>query len=282
MTQTALNMLGKPFSFKQNGVDFFGKTYFAEKIKGVVIIVHGLGDHLGRYEEFVIPELLKNDLAVLAYDQFGHGKTKGKRGHNPGFEHVLESLALMVKKADSLFNQKPIFLYGHSMGGNVVLNYAISTPVGIRGIILSSPFLRLAFTPPAWKLSLGKIAMKLFPTFTMNNELDPNALSHDPSVIEKYLSDPLVHNKVSPNYSIRFLQSGQWAMDNIDQLKINTLVLHGTDDQLTDHLASVEISKKNPQKITLKLYPNGYHELHNEPVKDIFLKDVCDWINKNL
>ena len=282
MTQTALNMLGKPFSFKQNGVDFFGKTYFAEKIKGVVIIVHGLGDHLGRYEEFVIPELLKNDLAVLAYDQFGHGKTKGKRGHNPGFEHVLESLALMVKKADSLFNQKPIFLYGHSMGGNVVLNHAIRNPEGIHGIILSSPFLRLAFTPPAWKLRLGKIAMKLFPAFTMHNELDPNALSHDPSVIEKYLSDPLVHNKVSPNYSIRFLQSGQWAMDNIDQLKINTLVLHGTDDQLTDHLASVEISKKNPQKITLKLYPNGYHELHNEPVKDIFLKDVCDWINKNL
>ena len=282
MTQTALNMLGKPFSFIQNGVEFFGKTYLAEKVKAVVLIVHGLGDHLGRYEEFVIPELLKNDLSVLAYDQFGHGKTKGKRGHNPGFENVLYSLALMVKKADSLFTHKPLFLYGHSMGGNVVLNYALKTPEGIRGVILSSPFLRLAFTPPGWKLRLGKIALNLFPSLSMNNELDVHALSHDPSVIKKYVSDPLVHHKVSPNYSVRFIQSGQWAIDNIDRLKVNTLVLHGTEDKLTDHLASVEISKRNPEKIKLQLYPNGYHELHNEPIKDVFLKDIIDWINKNL
>jgi alpha-beta hydrolase superfamily lysophospholipase len=275
-------MLGNPFSFEQNGVDIFGKTYLSEKINAVVIIVHGLGDHLGRYEDFVIPQLLKNDFSVMAYDQFGHGKTKGKRGDNPGFDHVLESLHIVVKKAKEIFNQKPIFLYGHSMGGNVVLNYALRSPEFIRGIILSSPFLRLAFAPPAWKLILGNLAMKFFPALTMSNELDPNALSHDSKAVEKYLTDPLVHSKVSPNYSIRFLQSGEWAIKHIDLLKPKALVLHGTADRLTDHLASVEISKKNPQQIKLQLYPDAFHELHNEELRDTFINDICTWINKNL
>ncbi|MFD1314588.1 alpha/beta hydrolase [Namhaeicola litoreus] len=275
-------MLGNPFTFRQNDVDFFGKIYPSKKVNAVVIIVHGLGDHLGRYEDFVIPELLNNDFSVLAYDQFGHGKTKGKRGYNPGFDQVLESLHIVVKKAVEMFPQKPIFLYGHSMGGNVVLNYALRSPELIQGIVLSSPFLRLAFSPPAWKLQLGKLALKFFPGITMGNELDPKALSHDPKAVEKYLADPLVHDKVSPNYSIRFLESGEWAIENIDFLKLNALVLHGTADMLTDHLASVEISKKNPKKIKLQLYPDGYHELHNEALKETFLKDICTWINKNL
>lgn len=260
----------------------FGSYYDPNAAKAVVVLVHGMGEHSGRYADFVIPKLLNAKFGVIAYDQFGHGKTTGKRGHNPGYTCVLSALELMIEKARIIFGNLPVFIYGHSMGGNVVLNFGLKNPNLLQGIISSSPFLRLSFSPPGWKLRLAKWMQSVYPSITLRNGIDPNSLSRNPQAVEEYKNDPRVHDRVSPNYSIPFIRQGQWAMDHAKELQIPTLILHGTADQLTDHKASEAFAKANPEFVQLKLYPDCYHELHNEFVREEFLDYIVRWIEQNL
>lgn len=274
-------MTHQEFNFTIYKTNFYGQTWQSTTPKAVVILVHGMGEHATRYTDFVIPKLLKNDVAVVAFDQFGHGKTTGKRGHCPSFEAVLESVEKVIEKATILFPEIPKFLYGHSMGGNVVINYTLQKKHNLQGIIATSPFLKLAFQPPVWKLSLGKIMQKIAPSITLGNELDANDISRDLTEVEKYKSDPLVHDKVSPNFSITFIETGKWAIQNADKLETPMLLLHGTGDKIIDYKATEKFAK-NTKKATLKLYENGYHELHNDLCKEEVLTDIITWLNAQL
>ncbi|GGG95211.1 lysophospholipase [Polaribacter pacificus] len=260
---------------------FYGQYWQSTNTKAVVILVHGMGEHSSRYAEFVVPSLIQNGFSVVAFDQFGHGKTSGKRGHCPSFEAVLESLDQVIDKAKTVFSDLPLFLYGHSMGGNVVLNYALRKDNNLTGIIASSPFLRLAFQPPKWKLTLGKYLQKIAPSLTLNNELDPKDISRDPIEVQKYINDPLVHDRISPNYSLTFIDTGAWAIENAPNLKTPTLIVHGTGDHIIDYHGSEEFASKT-KLATFKSYPNGAHELHNDLCKETLLKDITHWIDNML
>ncbi len=271
-------MTHQEFNFNFYNTKFFGQYFKSDIVKGVIILVHGMGEHSGRYADFLIPELLKQNLAVITYDLFGHGKTEGKKGHNPNFEAVLETVTIVTNKAKEVFGDVPFFLYGHSMGGNVVLNYALREEHNFKGIIATSPFLRIAFKAPAWKLTIGKIIQKIAPSVTMPNELDPTHLSRDSIEVKKYIDDPLVHNKISPNYSLTFFETGEWAINNAKKLQTPTLVIHGTDDKITDHKASATFVENTNGKASMKLFKNGYHELHNDLEKEKFVETITNWI----
>ena len=273
-------MKHQEFNFNIYNTQFFGQYWKSKKTKAVVALVHGMGEHSTRYADFVIPKLIENNISVITFDHFGHGKTEGKRGHNPSFEAVLDSVFSVLKKSKEVFGELPTYLYGHSMGGNVVLNYALERNPEINGIIATSPFLRLAFQPPSWKLSLGKIMQKIAPSITLGNELDANDISRDKNEVQKYIDDPLVHDKVSPNFSITFIETGNWAIENAKKLSLPTLILHGTSDKIIDHEASEEFANKTDKAI-LKLYEGGYHELHNDLCKEEFITDVIEWINNH-
>ena len=274
-------MTHQEFNFTIYNTKFYGQVWQPTTPKAVIILVHGMGEHATRYADFVIPTLVKNDFAVVAFDQFGHGKTTGKRGHCPSFEAVLESVDQTIEKASELFPNLPKFLYGHSMGGNVVVNYTLRKKHQLQGVIATSPFLKLAFQPPAWKLSLGKIMQKIAPSITLGNELDANDISRDPLEVEKYINDPLVHDKVSPNFSITFIETGKWAIENASSLKTSMFLLHGTADKIIDYKATEKFAK-NSEKASLKLYENGYHELHNDLCKEELLTDIVTWLNAHL
>ena len=270
------------FDFNFHNTNFFGQYFKANLARAAVILVHGMGEHSGRYVEFVIPKLLENNISVITYDQFGHGKTEGKKGHNPGFDIVLNAVTQIVGKAKSVFGEIPFFLYGHSMGGNVVINYILRKKHNFKGAIATSPLLRLAFKPPSWKLTAGKFMQKIAPSITLPSELDPNAISRIPEEVEKYKNDPLVHDKISPNYSLVFFDSGEWAIQNASQLKTPMLVLHGTEDQLTDHKASEEFTSCSNNMAKLELFEGGYHELHNDVEKEKFMNIIINWILENI
>ncbi|WP_254712478.1 alpha/beta fold hydrolase [Polaribacter pectinis] len=108
------------FNFNIYKTKFFGQYWKAKETKAVVVLVHGMGEHSTRYVH-VAKELTSNNISVIAFDHFGHGKTEGKRGHNPNFNAVLESVTTVIHKAKELFPNKPVFLYGHSMGGEMWL-----------------------------------------------------------------------------------------------------------------------------------------------------------------
>ncbi|WP_164723492.1 serine aminopeptidase domain-containing protein, partial [Tenacibaculum discolor] len=118
-------------------------------------------------------------------------------------------------------------------------------------------------------------------SITMGNELNPNDISRDPEEVIKYQEDDLVHNKISPNYSITFIENGQWAINNAYTLHIPMYVFHGTDDKIIDYKGS-ETFANNTKKASLKLYKGGYHELHNDICKNEVLADMLTWVKSNL
>ncbi|SDS42829.1 Lysophospholipase, alpha-beta hydrolase superfamily [Polaribacter sp. KT25b] len=270
----------KEFNLNIYKTTFYGQVWEAKRTKAVVVLVHGMGEHSGRYKH-VAKKLNENDFSVVAFDHFGHGKTSGKRGHNPNFEAVLESVSKTIEKAKELYPNKPVFLYGHSMGGNVVINYSIRKKHNLKGIIATSPFLKLAFQPPKIKLIVGKLLQKIAPSITMGNELNANDVSRDKIEVNKYVHDPLVHNKISPNFSLTFIETGQWAIKNASKLQTPMLLLHGTDDKIIDYKGTQEFAN-NSDKTTLKLYEGGYHELQNDLCKEEMLQDVVNWLNSQL
>ncbi|SEC22667.1 Lysophospholipase, alpha-beta hydrolase superfamily [Tenacibaculum sp. MAR_2009_124] len=273
-------MTHKSFTYPFHETTFFGQYWHPEKAKAVIVIIHGMGEHSGRYEH-VANTFVKNNFAVIAFDHFGHGNTKGKRGHNPGYSYVLDSITELIKKSEALFGVLPTFLYGHSMGGNAVINYSLKRKSNIKGVIATSPFLRLAFEPPAWKLTLGKLMQKIAPSITLGNELDANDISRDPIEVQKYVDDPLVHDKVSPNFSLSFIDAGEWAISNANSLKTPMFILHGTEDKIIDYKGSQEFAE-NSNLTTIKIYEGGYHELQNDLCKEELLTDVTHWLNTQI
>jgi acylglycerol lipase len=270
------------FEFQVAETTLQGQYYSPVISKAVIILVHGMGEHSKRYEKQVVPFLLNNSMAVISYDQFGHGRSKGKPGHHPGYVYLLDSIDQMIAKANELYQDTPVFLYGHSMGGNVVINYSLKRPGRLKGVVATSPFLRLAFDPPEWKMAFGRIIDRILPSFTMPNEIDVSALSRDKKEIEAYQKDPLVHDRVSTRYSLKFMKTGQWAIEQARELKIPMLLLHGTNDRLTSHLASGEFAAKAQGKVELVLFEGGYHELHHDLDKEKVLETIVDWIQKEI
>ncbi len=244
-------------------------------------MVHGSGEHSGRYMENVIPMLLSTGLAVVFYDNFGHGKSGGKQGHCPSYDALLRLLEKVIEKASFLFPKAPQFLYGHSMGGNLVLNYALRNTTQLRGVIASSPYLRLGFQPPKWKMVLGKALLNIWPSLTLSSGLDPNGISRIPGEVEKYNSDPLIHDLVSPMFSFPVMDAGEWAIANASSLSVETLLIHGTEDPIIDFKGTEEFYE-NSNTTTLNLIEGGYHELHHDICEEEVLNIIQNWLRKQL
>ena len=139
----------------------------------------------------------------------------------------------------------------------------------------------MAFEPPKIKLAIGKVLQKIAPSVTMDNEINPNDISREKIEVDTYINDPLIHSKISPNFSLTFIDSGKWAIDNAPKLTIPILLMHGTGDKIIDYRGTQEFAN-NANKATLKLYKNGYHELHNDLCKKEMLEDVINWISSQL
>lgn len=269
------------FRMQAEGCDVYGFHTQPQQIKGVVVLVHGFGEHSGRYKNTVIPNLLASDLAVVAYDNVGHGQSSGKRGHCPSYEALLGILNEVVQRAESIFPDLAVFLYGHSMGGNLVLNYAMRRDARLSGIIATSPYLRLAFQPPKLKMAMGRLMLRMKAAVTLPSGLDPKGISRIPEEVEKYKNDPLVHDRVSPMFSFPIMDAGEWAIQNAKQLSTDTLLLHGTDDPIIDSEGTKEFHK-NSDKTTLALFGGGYHELHNDLCQTEMLETINSWLKAYL
>ncbi len=251
------------------------------EVTGLICLVHGLGEHSGRYAHMA-EYFNSNGLGLISYDLRGHGKSAGPRGHSPSLEVMNDDFSLFLETARERFPNQPLFLYGHSLGGNLVLNYAIKTTPSIKAMISSAPVLRPAFEPPAWKITMGRILYRLLPTFTMSNELDRDALSKDPKVIDAYNADPLVHDRISSRLAIDMLDTGLWLLENAKLLRIPTLIVHGSGDRICSATASQEFAQKAGEICTMKLWDGLFHEIHNEPEQETVFDHTLSWINKQL
>lgn len=260
-----LNLNEFTINAKDNTRLFFKEFTPTVKAKAVIAIVHGLGDHSGWFSN-LINYFISNEYAVITFDLRGHGKSEGKRGHIPSYEAVLSDIDILYGIVKEHFNNIPIFLYGHSFGGNLVLNYTLDRHPKVTGIITTGPWLKLVDEPSDLKLKFISLLDKIKPDFSLaNGVVDASNLSHNLDLQKTYNSDPLVHNYVSARLFINAHNRGLWAINNASQFNVPLLLMHGGKDSITSSSASKAFADNTKEGIcTYKEWEGLYHSLHNE------------------
>lgn len=250
-------------------------------IHAVIALVHGMGEHLGRYRRFA-EFFTARGFAVISFDQRGHGKSDGKKGHIVHYNQLLDGIDELLEKTRLQFKDRPVILYGHSMGGNLVLNYALKKPNSVKAVVATGPWLRLAFDPPLLQVKLAQLMRNLYPGFTQSSGLKTKYLSRDSEVVKAYERDRYVHDKISASFFINLYQAGLYALQHANELKLPTLVMHGGSDKITSAAASEEFAGKSELVSQLKIWDGMYHEIHNEPERETVLEYAFDWMQRKL
>lgn len=265
----------------RDGLDLFLREWSPEtEPKSVICLIHGLGEHSGRFSH-VADAMTAQGFAVLAMDLRGHGRSLGRRGDTPSYEALLNDVYLLIAEARLRFPKLPVFLYGHSMGANLVLNYVLRRRPEVTGVIVTGPWLRLTRKPPVLQMAFARLMVHLYPSLTQSNGLNPIGLSHDPKIAEAYTYDPLVHDKITLRLFFAIHNAGEWALRHAREFAPPLLIMHGSDDPITSSEASKEFGS-NSMGCTLKIWDGLYHEIHNEPEKNDILETIVHWIDERL
>ena len=255
-----------------------GLKWEIDNPKANLILVHGAGEHVGRYNHWA--KLFNHQLInVYGVDHYGHGNSPGARGHLTNYDLYLNEIKVLKKMIDVQADVLPLLLYGHSLGGNIVLNWILEQEKSVDYVIASAPWIKLKLVPPTWKISLMKWLSGILPALSQSNELDPNWLSRDKLVVERYIKDPLVHNKITLSAANILFQRAE-ILDTYDkQISDKVLIIHGLDDKITDAAASQAFAARTG--IDYHSVKGLYHELHNEPEQIEIFNYICNWLNKN-
>lgn len=264
----------------KDGLSIFGQVWKTDiEQKAIIALVHGYGEHSGRYHH-VAEMFCANGYSVIALDHRGHGQSGGQRGHTPNYELLMSDIDIFLEKARDIFPDAKIILYGHSMGGGIVVNYLIRRQPDLLGSIVTGPFFRTAEPPPAFQLFLGKIMQNIWGAFPDKAKVSPDYISRDKEVVKKYINDPLVHNNMSAKLGMSLLETGEYAIEHAAEVRVPLYILHGEDDKLTDYNGSKDFYAKAGDNVTLETFPNMYHELHNEPEKEEIFADIIAYCNQ--
>jgi alpha-beta hydrolase superfamily lysophospholipase len=253
----------------------------SKPLRAVVGIVHGMGEHMGRYSH-VAEMLTAEGYGVIGFDQRGHGRTAGKRGHVPAYEGLLEGVDFILGEARSKHPGAPLFLFGHSMGGNVTLNYLLRRQPDIHGAIVTGPWLKLAFKPPSLQAVIGRVIEKIYPKYTNSRPMVADHLTSDPAMIERYVKDKLGHGQITAKFYFGVHRAGNWALEHAKELKVPLLLMHGGDDQVTSIHASKQFAESTPALSSWKEWPGFKHELHNETGREEVFAVIRGWLDRQL
>ena len=266
----------------KGAVEIFFQTWQTPRPRGVVVVVHGMGEHSGRYHNLV-KSLEGTEINICSFDLRGHGKSGGKRGHIWSFRDYLADLEIFLDLIGSDFNKIPLLLLGHSLGGLICTTYVLTRPEKISGLIASSPFLILSMKVPSWKSSLGRILSSFAPSITMPTGLNPADLSHDNDEVESYENDPLVHDRASARWFTEVTAAQADCINHAQELTLPLLVIHGKGDKIADYSGSAVLAERAASKIKeIHVFEGLYHETMNETFKEraMVLDIVKTWILK--
>lgn len=264
-----------------DGVELHLRWTFAPRPKGTVLVVHGIGEHGGRYWN-VEDALLPAGWSVFTYDHRGHGRSTGRRTHVNRFDDYADDLQRVYDEVQSIAGKGKVFLWGHSMGALIITVWAGLRRPAVWGAILVAPPFRIAVPVPKAKIVAAKILSNIVPALALANEVDPGLLSRDPAVGKAYALDPLVQRKATVRWGAEFLAAVDRVNARAQEVQVPYLLLHGTGDQITSAEGSKEFHDKTASSDkALKLYEGYYHELHNEPEAErakVFA-DVLAWLD---
>lgn len=250
--------------------------------KALILLAHGAGEHSNRYRH-VAAFFTDQGYAIAALDHNGHGKSDGVPGHVIAFEDYLEDLRSLQRHIAAQFPDAPLFLLGHSLGGLIATAYLIRYQNDFVGGILSGPAIKTALEPPAIQMVLIKTLAVLWPTMGAL-QLDAAGVSRDPEVVQDYKHDPLVHHgKMSVRKLRELFATMKEVQARAPEISVPMLVLHGEQDTMTAPEGSLFLSENlGSADKTLKLYPQLYHEILNEPEQREVMGDILQWCDAHL
>ncbi len=275
-------MVQNDFSWQSGkNIQIAGREWQPEgTVRAVIVLIHGLGEHIGRYQH-VADMFCSNGYAVLGADHPGHGLSGGKRGHVDSYEDFMQEIDHLLAEAETRYPGKPQVLYGHSLGGSLVLYYALLRRPAIAGVISTGPAIAPANTSKALQ-KVAKVLSAIVPTMTINNGLVLEGLSHDKNVVAAYQKDPLNHPDISFRLGYELIANGDWILQHAGEFSLPLLLMQGEADKLVSPAATREFASRLTGNQVYKEWPGGYHELHNEPYKDQVFQVMLDWLKQLL
>jgi acylglycerol lipase len=267
----------------RDGIELFAQVWEPSVVspRAVVCLVHGLGEHSSRYAH-VAEAFEKEGFILFGFDHRGHGRSGGIRGHVSSIEDFLQDIDLLLEQARKRYPNLPILLYGHSLGGILVLHYGLKRKPDIKGVIATSPGLHTALEKQPVKIFMAKLLGSLMPGTTLPSGLDAKAISRDEAVVKKYQQDPLVHDKISLGFGKTMLGVTKWTLDHAGEFPLPLLLMHGKNDAIAYDTSSTEFAAALKDNCTLVLWEGGYHEMHNEPEKAEVFKTMTMWMDARL
>jgi alpha-beta hydrolase superfamily lysophospholipase len=250
--------------------------------KGVLVLVHGFGEHSGRYRYFV-ERLSAAGIAVFAFDLRGHGKSEGRRGHISSMTDFRGDLSVFLGIVEAELPGVPRFIFGHSMGSLLVLDYVLRHPHGLAGTIISGAGMEPAGVATPAVVFLARVLAAIWPVFPLRLTVDAAGLTRDRAEIEAYENDPLIHNASTARMARELLDAIGWIKSHASDLQTPILMLHGEADRVNLPSGSRNfISRVTIPDKQLILYPGGFHELHNDLDRERELTDLVCWLREHI
>ncbi len=252
-----------------------------EPPRAVLAIVHGIGEHGGRYNH-VVDRMVPCDIAVCAMDLRGHGQSPGKRGALERWDQYVEDVGAFLDAVRENYPDQPLFLMGHSMGGLICALYLEENQDGLAGAVLSAPLLAQANVPGLLKRAV-RIVARVAPGVGFGATVDPSIISRDPAEVQRFVADPLIHRQATARLGSELLRVLPLAHKRAGNVTLPLLIYHGDDDQLVPVSGSQRFSSAvaSPDRV-FRIYPGGYHELHNDLNRNQVLDMLHAWLERHI
>ena len=263
----------------RDGVALFERRWLpAGGWKAGVVLCHGYAEHSGRYQR-VAAHLNEHGYAVFALDLRGYGKSPGERAFISSFDLYVDDLAAYIQYVRPEIEPRPIFLMGHSMGGLVLALYAATRAPSARGLVFSSPLLRVSDDVSPFLQRISGVVGALLPRLAVLR-METAAVSRDPEAVREYEADPLVyHGKILARTGAEITRATNRIQRHMEDIALPLIAIHGTGDRLCDCRGSQQLcDRAQSRDKTLRLFEGGYHELFNDLEKERFLAELTQWL----
>lgn len=265
----------------KDGTKLYTQSWCNEgKPKAVVCIIHGNGGHSGRFEHWA-KMFVNHNIAVSTFDLRGNGKSEGKRGHAPSYNTLINDVDIFYRATITKFRNIPLVIYGHSLGGNLAINYVLRKKPNIQGLVTSSPWLRITYKPQNFKFQLGKALRYIYPKFSFSSGLSEFDLSGSNNSFRKLNEDSLLHKKISVKLFLESKEIGIWALKNIYKINIPFIMMFGKDDKLTSYKACQEYIENAGPNTRMKIWESQGHNLHNNLGNLKIHQSIVQWMKEN-
>lgn len=261
----------------RDGVRLAWRAWTVPSPRAVLAIVHGLGEHSGRYAGLA-EAMTRRGFDCFAVDLRGMGRSDGRRGHVDRWQQWVDDCAAFHEMVVARAGGLEVVPLGHSFGGVLVATAVLGGAVRPRRFVLSNPAFRPAVRVPGWKLLLGRASSTLVPTLTLGNEVDPSQVSRDPAVVAAYRNDPLVHDRISSRLFTEWVAASGDALAGAGRLEAPLLLILSEDDRIIDREGGLEFATRAGAGAKILSYPGRYHEPFNDLGSEEVFADLAAWL----